>query len=393
MTSPVATIARWEFLRFAKARDLVIGALIFAAMFGGSSLFGEFAGRQLTEARRIAFVGDVATITADSTRIGRFDLLRAEAADLDSLLSVEAVDAALVEVDDDVWEIRAERERGWFDQLQSNVSVLIAQERMLELELTPDQLTRLSTPAEFRAVVVDTQQRDDGRTDAFTAAIATGLLLMGLFVGFSFVFVAITGEKTQRVTESMLSAITPQQWIDGKLVGLTGAVMANLLSTALGYLLWQVLSATFFDGSMALPAGAAPLDVVGLAVFALLGFFFWFTLFAMVAATIDDPNSSSRSSMMFLPFGLMMPAFLGLEVPDAPWMVALSIVPGTSAAAMPIRLLRGDPAWFEIAISIALIGGAAWAFRRAAGKIFGTSMLMTGKEPGLREVVRWLREA
>ena len=212
-------------------------------------------------------------------------------------------------------------------------------------------------------------------------------------LGFSFVFVAITAEKTQRTTESMLSAVTPQQWIDGKILGLTGAVVVNLLSTAAGYLLWQVVSAVFFDGSMALPGGAAPLDVLGLVVFSVLGFAFWFTLFAMVAATIDDPNSSSRSSLMFLPFLFMGPAFAGLEAADATWMRVLSIVPGTSPAAMPVRLLRGDPMLWEIVVSLVLLGGAAWLFRRAAGRIFGTSMLMTGKEPGLREVFRWLREA
>ena len=37
-----------------------------------------------------------------------------------------------------------------------------------------------------------------------------------------------------------------------------------------------------------------------LVLFAMLGFGFWFTLFALVAATINDPNSSSRSSLMFL---------------------------------------------------------------------------------------------
>jgi hypothetical protein len=31
--------------------------------------------------------------------------------------------------------------------------------------------------------------------------------------------------------------------------------------------------------------------------------------------------------------------------------------------------------------------------RRAAGRMFGVSMLMTGKEPSWGEVWRWLREA
>lgn len=394
MSSPVVAIARWEFLRFAKMRDLVIGALVFAAMFGGGSFFGEFVGRKASEVRTIVVAGDDAGFVGDGLDVGRFRFERRASADVDSAVVNEEADAALVEVDDGVWEIRAQRERSWFSQLEVTFGSLLGQQHLGELGLTPAQLQRLATPARFETVVLDDDARvEGGPTDAFTAGIALGILMMGLFVGFSFVFVAITAEKTQRTTESILSAVTPQQWIDGKILGLTGAVFANLVSTAAGYLLWQVAKTVFLDGSMALPGGAAPLDVVGLVVFMLGGFAFWFTLFAMIAATIDDPNTSSRSSMMFFPILIMAPAFMGLDTPDAGWMQALSWIPGTSTAAMPVRLLRGEPHLVEVLGSLVLLFGGAWAFRRAAGRIFGTSMLMTGKEPGVREVLRWLREA
>ena len=157
--------------------------------------------------------------------------------------------------------------------------------------------------------------------------------------------------------------------------------------------MWQLVAVLLLDRSPALPGGAHPADALGLTLFALGGFAFWFTLFALVAATIDDPNSSSRSSLMFLPFLLMGAAFAGLDRPDSPWMRVLSIVPGTSPAAMPVRLLRGDPHAVEILASLLLLAAGAWFFRWTAGRVFGMSMLMTGKEPSVREVLRWLREA
>jgi len=60
---------------------------------------------------------------------------------------------------------------------------------------------------------------------------------------------------------------------------------------------------------------------------------------------------------------------------------------------MPVRLMRGDPHLLEVVASLVLLAAGAWFFRWAAGRVFGTSMLMTGKEPSLREVLRWLREA
>lgn len=392
--SPVWAIARWEFFRFAKARDLIVGALIFAVMFGGGSKFGEFVGGKANDVREIAVVGGDASFLGDGLELGRFRLVSHASAAADTLLANDELDAILAQSAPGLWEIRARRARTWFPQLEVTFGALLAQQEILALGLEPEQQRRLLNPAAFETVIVDdTVERDDGRTDAFTAGIALAVMGMGLFVGFSYVFVAITGEKTQRTTESILSAVTPQQWIDGKILGLTGAVLANLISTAAGYTLWQVLDATFFGGSMAMPGNAAPLDVVGLVAFSVAGFAFWFTLFALVAATIDDPNTSSRSSLMFLPMLLMAPAFLGLDTPDAGWMRALSWIPGPSAAAMPVRLLRSGPPLVEVVASLGLLVAGAWAFRRAAGRIFGTSMLMTGKEPGLREVLRWLREA
>ena len=111
-----------------------------------------------------------------------------------------------------------------------------------------------------------------------------------------------------------------------------------------------------------------------------------------MAATISDPNSSSRSALLFLPFLPLGLTVVGLDQPDELWMRVLSLVPGLSPAAMPVRLLRGSPGTLEIVLSLLLLGLAVWFLRRAAGRAFGVSMMMTGKEPSWREVWRWMRE-
>ena len=69
----------------------------------------------------------------------------------------------------------------------------------------------------------------------------------------------------------------------------------------------------------------------------------------------------------------------------------LSWMPGISATVMPVRLLLGEPALWELLLSLGLTMSMVWLFRRVAGRVFGLSMLMTGKEPSLREVWRWAR--
>jgi ABC-2 type transport system permease protein len=141
-----------------------------------------------------------------------------------------------------------------------------------------------------------------------------------------------------------------------------------------------------------LPTGIGDPGVLLILVLsAMLGFGFWFTLFALVAATITDPNTSSRSSLLFLPFLPLGLTMTGMDQPDAVWMRALALIPGLSPVAMPVRVMRGDPWVGEIALSLLLLGAMVWVFRRAAGRVFAVSMLMTGKEPSWGEVWRWLR--
>ncbi len=125
--------------------------------------------------------------------------------------------------------------------------------------------------------------------------------------------------------------------------------------------------------------------------FLLLGLVF----FGMVAATISDPSNSSRNALLFLPFLPFLPlgvAFAGLGNPDALSMKALSLIPFPSPAVMPVRLVLGEVAWWEFALSVVLLVAGIGILRRAAGIIFGLGMLMYGKEPSLGEMWRWLRE-
>ena len=64
-------------------------------------------------------------------------------------------------------------------------------------------------------------------------------------------------------------------------------------------------------------AGAIALDriVVGLA-FVLLGILFWSAFMAGFAATINDPNNSARSTVMFIPILPVMLAFFTVDLPE-----------------------------------------------------------------------------
>jgi ABC-2 type transport system permease protein len=126
---------------------------------------------------------------------------------------------------------------------------------------------------------------------------------------------------------------------------------------------------------------------------AVLGIFFWNCVFAAIAVTINDPNSSTRSSLMFLPVMFVGMGFPGLQRPDAPVMRALAVMPGTSPTVMTARLVLSDVAGWEGVTAVLLLVLTILVLRRIAGKVFAAGILMTGKELSWAEAWRALRRA
>lgn len=125
----------------------------------------------------------------------------------------------------------------------------------------------------------------------------------------------------------------------------------------------------------------------------LLGFLFWFALLTTIAAIMDDPHTSMRTQFMFLPMLPLIPAFSAISDPGAGWVRILGVLPPTSSAVLPVRLVTGEVPWWEVLVAAVLLVGAVWAMIRLAGPVFRTGMLMYGKEPTWGEVRRWIREA
>ena len=393
--SIIGAVARWEYKRYAKPRDLVIGTLVYALLFGIVGFVSEFAERKRNRPREIAVSGAARMGLQEVEALQHFRMRAAndKLPALERALAEKEIDAILVVESADEAELRVSSESGWQEEFLLLLTAHRQAQRPHEAGVDPKVLAVLTAPVHFSRVELDGARGAPRRATPVTVLIVVGTMLLGLFLGFSYVFVAITGEKTQRVTESVLAAITPQQWMDGKILGLTMVVLVNVLCYGIGYLLYKVMSTLILDVPFRLPAGIDdPTVMIWLILFSLLGFGFWFTLFAVVAATINDPNSSGRSALLFLPFLPLGFTLAGLDQPDSVWMRVLALLPGISPAAMPVRLLRGEPALVEILLSLALLAAAIWLFRRAAGRVFGISMLMTGKEPAWSEVWRWMRE-
>jgi ABC-2 type transport system permease protein len=140
-------------------------------------------------------------------------------------------------------------------------------------------------------------------------------------------------------------------------------------------------------------AALRPEKLLFFLILSVLGIFFWNCVFAAIAVTINDPNSSTRSSLMFLPLMFVGMGFPGLQKPDAPVMRALALMPGTSPTVMTARLVLSEVPTLEVVASILMLVLTILVLRRIAGKVFTAGILLTGKELSWAEAWRALQRA
>jgi ABC-2 type transport system permease protein len=289
--------------------------------------------------------------------------------------------------------IRSQSE--WAETLERALTAARQSALLARLVAASPEGPSLLTPLAIRTTLTDASAQ---RTERSTRITALAILFIGFTLvmgGFGTLVAGITGEKQQRVTEQLVAIVPPQVWMDGKILGLTGAALVGTGLTTIGlYAVAKVLPLALGRGALPMPTLGGDVGVLALiALITLMGVVLWFSMMAAIAATIDDPNSSTRTLLLFVPMLPLAVAFAMTSRLDSPAAQILGIFPLTSSAMMPMRLAVTTVAWWEVLLALLFLAATTWLFRRLAGKVFGLAMLMYGKEPTLRETLRWMRQS
>ena len=391
----VRRIARWEFNRFVKWRQQAYGVLIMLVLGTVSGAVAKLAKDARGKQVEVAVIGreqlGFALPTVDGVR---WDSARfTSAAEARRAVAADSLGGALIVHGAGSAEIVVRKRAAWMSAVTSALTQARQAAAFTALPISEAQRAAMLSPF---AVQVNTITLKNGSSDVGSRLFTGAILMFGmlvLFNGFASLFTGITGEKQQRITEQMIAIVSPQTWMDGKILGLVSAAfVGTMLIGASGLLLVALLPTLLGNSSITmppLPSDAWPLLLVLLVT--VLGVIMWFSFMAAVAATIDDPNSSPRASLLLIPLLPMGLAFSLLSRPETWVAQVLAIVPLTSMAVLPVRMLMTSVPWWEPVLAVLLLAGASWTFRLAAGKIFALGILLHGKEPKWGEIWRWAR--
>jgi ABC-2 type transport system permease protein len=274
--------------------------------------------------------------------------------------------------------------------IQALMRDAIIDARVEARDLNREELTRVTTVPRVRSVTVG---RDGERNTLFGVNIIIpvafmGLLIMGVMFAGQGMLTTTVEEKSNRVMEVLLSAVSPMQLMGGKLLGHMG-ISLLAMSLYLGLGLVALASFSLF--------GLLDLTLIlYLLVFYLIAFFTIGSLMMAVGAAVNDMREAQQL-MMPLMFVMIVPWMLWWPIvqnPSSPLAVVVSFVPPVNSFGMLLRVASSTPppawqVWLSIGFGVAGVVGALWV----AAKVFRIGILMFGKPPDLKTLVRWLRTA
>jgi len=387
-------VAKWEFKRWFKLKEqiitLAIAALISLFIFGGKNILEKFSDEEIN----LALINNsqLKLIFDENSKIRTIEKENHEYETLIKELGEKTVDGILVIKDLDNVELIVNKEHSWLNELQRVVNEARQQLKLKQSSISTAQLQDIFSQLDLKIIYTEAQRSKSSLGEKITAGVFIGLMLVGIFLGLAYQFVAITGEKQLRITEVIVSTITPQTWIDGKILGISLLSLVLLITYALSTIIFVVVSSLFGSGWTLPIALGNPFLISCLFLFSIGGFLLWNTFFSAIAATINDPNTSARGSLMMVPLLPIMIAFLSFKNPDSLAMKIFTFFPLTSPSVLSARLVLTEVSYIEIVISLLLLILTTWYLRKAAGKIFSTSILMYGKEPSWQEISKWIRK-
>lgn len=226
----------------------------------------------------------------------------------------------------------------------------------------------------------------------------TGIILYGVNVLGS-----VVEEKTSRIVEVLVSSLRPFQLLAGKIIGvgavglfqfLIWGVFAALLAGQRQFLMWQLGVTPQAAADISFPSISAATIAVFLTFF-FLGYFLYAAMFAAVGA-MTNSEAEARQAANVVVMLLVLPTILMIGIlndPSGALAVRLSLIPFCAPIAMPVRWAAGEVPLSQLLASIALLLATLIAITWVAGRIYRVGILMYGKRPNLRELVRWVRMA
>jgi ABC-2 type transport system permease protein len=197
----------------------------------------------------------------------------------------------------------------------------------------------------------------------------------------------VTEEKENRVVEIVLSSVPALPLMTGKIVGLGGAGLTQVL-------IWLVTASVALPLMAGRVSGLAdvrlgPEVVLPAICYFVLGYVAYGAIFSAIGALAPGTREAQQYSGFFGVFAVVPLIFTAAFLSDigSPIVTALSLIPLTApAAVLQVLVLADEPPWLLVGTSLAILSIFTALATIASARVFRATLLLYGTRPSLRQV-------
>ncbi|MFK7949294.1 MAG: ABC transporter permease [Saprospiraceae bacterium] len=263
---------------------------------------------------------------------------------------------------------------------------------------------------------------EEDKTNSADIATAMGMIMgftiyLVLFIYGSMVMRSVMEEKMNRIVEVMISSVKPFQLMLGKIIGVGGVGLTQIL-------IWAILIPTLNlvvglvipidpDAMQSSQLSTAESEdmmyqmamvienvksqnwglILPMFIFYFLGgYFIYSSMFAAVGSAIGDDLGESQSLTLPITLPVILAIYIAIAVienPTSGLATFSSIFPLFSPIVMPARLPFNPPVWEIVASMVVMVASVAF-FTWLSGRIYRVGILLYGKKVTLKELGKWM---
>ena len=429
MQNKIWIVFKSEFIRRVRSKWFIIGTLIAPVFMIGLAVLPAYIGIRASETseKNIALIDETGVLAERIQKFvrdgytfeqgeGDFDDLRQRVLDgqlngylhLPSNLVTAGEEAVYYSVEGSglSGEIRLERA----------LSRAVEEYNLVQRDIPEDVLALLGKPVPVRSVKIteEGEEADGGAFYSIVGYIMGFIIYICMFIYGAYVIQGVLEEKTTRVIEVMVSSVKPFQMLMGKVLGIGAVGMVQVL-------VWSVMmfGMIYFAGSVAaffidpadfnLPIDASqealleaaefsippisPIVFVWFVVFFLGGYLLYASLFAAVSSVVEQ-QQDAQSLLTPIYLLIIVPIMfitLVVENPNGTLSLVLSMVPFFSPILMVVRTAVTAVPFWQVALSLIILFGSFFAAMWMSARIYRVGILMYGKKPAVKDLIRWVR--
>ncbi len=279
------------------------------------------------------------------------------------------------------------------DEIRGGMREAIVEARVQARGLDRGDISRLTSVWPKTSMTVgETGEKKASKKDEiarFLVPVAfMALLMMSVMTSGQQLMTNTIEEKSSRVVEMLLSAVSPMELMTGKIIGQLGVgFLIMLLYGGVG-IAGLIVSSLF---------GLLQISTLIYAfVFFLIAFFMIASVMGAIGAAVNEVREAQTLVMPVI-LTIMIPYMLWMPIsrdPNATYAMVLSFIPPINPFVMMLRLTSSTPppvwqVWLSILIGIA----GVYAALKIAAKVFRIGLLMYGKPPNFKTLIKWIRMA